>query len=138
MAGRGSRRHKLSAIQPRRRLGTAEARNNLPQLVRELARYEKPASSLVSRAVEVGPHLQGGVWVVPEVDAQAAIEREERLAERVVELEYLLDDLSVAPTVEERSQTPLEEWETADEFAAGLGLSEVLDSARAAIAQRSS
>ena len=132
MGGRG-RRPRFSTVQPRRRLGTAEARNNLPQLVRELAGFEKPASSLVSRAIEVGPHLQGGVWVVPEVDAQAAIERQERLAERVVELE----DLSAAPLIAERSETPPEEWETADEFAAGLGLSEVLESARVAVAQRS-
>lgn len=136
MGGRG-RRPRFSTVQPRRRLGTAEARNNLPQLVRELAGFEKPASSLVSRAIEVGPHLQGGVWVVPEVDAQAAIERQERLAERVVELEDLLEDLSAAPIIAERSETPVEEWETADEFAAGLGLSDVLESARAAIAQRS-
>lgn len=133
---RGSGRHKFSTVQPRRRLGTAEARSNLPQLVRELAGFEKPASSLASRAVEVGPHLKGGVWVVPEVDAQAAIEREERLAEKVVELEELLEDVTIAPIIAERSQTPPEEWETADEFAAALGLPKVLQSARAAIAQR--
>lgn len=54
------------------------------------------------------------------------------MRERIVELEKLVEELTAAPIVAARAETPLEEWETADEFAAGLGLSDVLQSARAA------
>ena len=136
--GRGKKRRKLSTIQPKQRLGTSEARENLPKLVNEFAEYERPASSLASRAVEFGPRLRGGAWLVPEVDAQAAIKREQTLAERVLELEELVEDLTAAPIVASRAQTPLEEWENLDEFAAALGLSDVLQAARVATTRRAS
>jgi hypothetical protein len=138
MAGRGKKRSKLSTIQPKNRLGTSEARENLPRLVNEFAELERPANSLAARAVEVGPRLQGGAWLVPEVDAQAAIEREEALAERVLELEELVEDLTAAPLVGARVDTPLEEWQTLDQFAAALGLDAVLQSARVAAIRRAS
>lgn len=129
-------RTRISTSQPKRRLGTAEARDNLPKLVQELASFRRPAGSLADRAVEFGRRLQGGAWLVPEIDAQAAIEREHALAERVVELEELVEDLTAAPIVAERAATPIEEWETLDEFADKLGLSTVLREARAAAARR--
>lgn len=138
MAGRGRKRRKLSTIQPKQRLGTSEARENLPRLVNDFAELDRPASSLADRAVEVGPRLQGGAWLVPEVDAQAAIEREEALAERVLELEELVEDLTAAPVVAARSDTPLEEWQTLDQFAAALDLEGVLRSARLAAMRRAS
>jgi hypothetical protein len=136
MAGRGTKRGKLSTIQPKQRLGTSEARESLPKLVNAFAELERPASTLADRAVEVGPRLQGGAWLVPEIDAQAAIEREEALAERVLELEELVEDLTAAPIVAARADTPLEEWQTLDQFAAALGLDAVLRSARVAAMKR--
>jgi hypothetical protein len=125
-------RGKLSTRQPKRRLGTSEARETLPRLVQELASFSRPAGSLADRAVELGPRMRGGAWLVPEVDAQAAIERELALAERVVALEELVEDLTAAPVVAARATTPLEQWETLDEFAERFGLSAVLREARAA------
>ena len=122
---------KLSTRQPKRRLGTSEARESLPKLVQELSSFDRPARSLVDRAVEFGPRLRGGTWLVPEIDAQAAIEREQVLVERVLDLEELLEDLTVVPVLVERAATPLDEWETLDEFAEKLGLSRVLREARA-------
>lgn len=135
---REKQRRKLSTIQPKHRLGTSEARENLPKIVNEFAELERPTNSLAARAVEVGPRLQGGAWLVPEVDAQAAIEREEALAERVLELEELVEDLTAAPIVAARADTPLDEWQTLDQFAAALGLDSVLRSARVAAMKRAS
>lgn len=130
--GRGGMdRGKISTIQPKRRLGTAAARDNLPKLVQEFSSFTRPTRSLVDRAVEVGVRRQGGAWLVPEVDAQAAIERQQSLIERVAELEELIEDLTAAPVIAGRAATPLSEWETVDEFAAGLSLSDVLHEARA-------
>jgi len=100
----------------------------LPKLVQEFSSFTRPTRSLVERAVEVGARRQGGAWLVPEVDAQAAIERQQSLIERVAELEELIEDLTAAPVIAARAATPLSEWETVDEFAAGLSLSDVLGS----------
>jgi hypothetical protein len=48
------RRSKISTRQPKRRLGTAEARDHL----RELASFARPAGSLADRAVELGPRRE--------------------------------------------------------------------------------
>lgn len=129
--GRSAGRAKMSTIQPRLRLGTAAARDSLPKLVQEFSTFSRPARSLADRAVEVGARRQGGAWLVPEVDAQAAIERQRSLIEQVAELEELIEDLIAAPVIVARAATPSAEWETLDSFAAGLGLADVLHEARA-------
>ncbi len=116
---------------PRRRLATAEARTQLPSLVRELAQLERPARSLAERAVEIGPRRTGGAWLVPEVDAQAAIEREQALAQRVVDLEDQLEDFAIGVLLEERLARTSGERVSLDELAAELGLSDFLAQERA-------
>lgn len=124
---------KISTTQPRLRLGTAAARESLPKLVQEFSGFSRPAGSLAERAVEVGARRQGGAWLVPEVDAQAAIERQRSLVERVAELEELIEDLIAAPVVAARAATPPGEWETLDSFAGAIGLADVLHEARAEV-----
>jgi hypothetical protein len=117
--------------QPKRRLATAEARNQLPSLVRELAQHERPARSLAERAVEIGPRRVGGAWLVPEVDAQAAIEREQALAQRVDDLEDQLEDFAIGVLLEERLARTSGQRVSLDELAAELGLGDFLARERA-------
>jgi hypothetical protein len=112
--------------QPRRRLATAEARTQLPSLVRELSEVERPSRSLADRAVEIGPRRAGGAWLVPEVDAHAAIERERALTQRVDDLEDQLEDFAIAVLLEERLARTSGERVTLDELADELGLSDFL------------
>jgi len=117
--------------QPRRRLATAEARTQLPSLVRELSEVESPSRSLADRAVEIGPRRAGGAWLVPEVDAHAAIEREQALAQRVEVLEHQLEDFAIGVLLEERLARTSGERVTLDELAAELGLTDFLAEERA-------
>lgn len=117
--------------QPVRRLATAEARTQLPSLVRELAQLDRPAASLAERAVEIGPRRAGGAWLVAEVDAHAAIEREQALAQRVEDLEDQLEDFAIAVLLEERLAHTSGERVSLDELAAGLGLTDFLAEERA-------
>src|SRR3990172_6607813 len=74
------------------RLTVEEARSGLYGLVERFRKVRRPSGSLLDRAVEVGPHRKGGLLMVPQVDAIAAVERLEQ-AER--EREDLLDELEV-------------------------------------------
>lgn len=116
---------------PKRRLATGEARTQLPSLVRELAQHERPASSLADRAVEIGPRRAGGAWLIPEIDAQAAIEREQALAQQVEDLEDQLEDFAIAVLLEERLARTSAERVSLDELAAELGLGDFLAKERA-------
>lgn len=55
----------------------------------------EPSGSLLDRAVEIGPRRQGGAWLVPEADAQAALER-------IEELEDELEEIGIGLLVQER------------------------------------
>jgi hypothetical protein len=117
--------------QPSRRLATAEARTQLPSLVREFSEVERPSRSLADRAVEIGPRRAGGAWLVPEVDAHAAIERERALNQRVDDLEDQLEDFAISVLLEERLAKSTGERVSLDDFAAELGLSDFLAQERA-------
>ena len=119
------------ARQPSKRLATAEARTQLPSLVRELSEVERPSRSLADRAVEIGPRRAGGAWLVPEVDAHAAIERERALTQRVDDLEDQLEDFAIAVLLEERLARSTGKRVSLDDLAAELGLSDFLAQERA-------
>jgi hypothetical protein len=78
---------KTHMIRPKRSLPTTQARTELPKLVNELVAVDEPGGTLADHAVEVGPRNRGGVWLVPAVDVDAAMDREESLRMRVDELE---------------------------------------------------
>ncbi len=97
------------------RLATTEARRMLPGLVRELSEQTTPAASLLDRAVEIGPRSKGGTFLVSEVDARAAVTREDELRQKVEVLEDELENLAIAMLLEERlaassgTTTPIED-----------------------------
>lgn len=87
---------------PERRMGTSEARTDFTKLVRELAATERAARSLVQNAIEVGPQRKGGVWLVPQVDGEAAAARIDQLEDTVAALEDELEDLAIGLMLSDR------------------------------------
>jgi len=87
---------------PARRLGTSEARAAFSELVGDLASHTEAAPSLADNAVEVGPHRTGGVWLVPEVDAQGALDRIETLQAQIDELEDEVENVALGLWIAER------------------------------------
>jgi hypothetical protein len=87
---------------PKLRMGTSEARNSFSKIVQSLGKLDTPSGSLVDNAIEVGPQRKGGVWLIPEVDGRAAIEREQSLNSAVDELEGELEDIGIGLLLEER------------------------------------
>ncbi len=82
---------------PPRRMGTSEARAGFSKLVAELSQRDEPSDSLADNAIEIGPQRKGGVWLVPELDAQAAVEH-------IQELEDEIENIAIAFLIEERRQ----------------------------------
>lgn len=91
-----------TGVKAAKSVSSAAARTALPGLVQTASSFKAPSRSLASRAVEIGAYNQGGAWLVPEIDAQAAIRREEALERRVQELEELLETVALAELVTER------------------------------------
>ena len=110
------------------RLTVEEGRAGLHGYVKEFRGLEQASDSLLDRAVEVGPRRQGGLLLVPEIDALAAVER---LEEAVRENEELLDELEVigiAMLAEKRlaEPTPVEELIPVEELVRKHGFAELL------------
>lgn len=114
-------RDKLKAeLAPPRRLTVEEARRGLHGFVREFRAVDQPGGSLLDRAVEVGPHRQGGLLMVPEVDARAAVER-------IDELEDELEQIGMARLIEERRENASpEDYRPIEELVRRFGLDELL------------
>ena len=83
-------------------MGTSEARAHFSKLVQGLSEHHSPSNSLVDNAIEVGPQRKGGVWLIPEVDGQAAIERIEALTSTVEALQDELENLAIGFLLAER------------------------------------
>jgi hypothetical protein len=83
-------------------MGTSEARASFSKLVQELAEHDTPSASLVDSAIEVGPQRKGGVWLIPEIDGQAAVERVEKLTSTVEELEDELENVAIGLLLQQR------------------------------------
>jgi hypothetical protein len=100
-----------AAPSPRARYTVEQARRELYALIDEFRKLGEPSESLLDRAVEIGPRRQGGAWLVPEADAQAALAR-------IEELEQELEDIGVGLLVQERlDRGGLEEDLSLDELA---------------------
>jgi hypothetical protein len=93
----------VAALRPGRSLATVEARNSLSHLIGEFRELTEAAASLTDHAVEIGPHRSGGAWLVPEVDARAAIDRIALLEDRVEQLEREIEDAYLARILEARA-----------------------------------
>jgi len=114
---RGASRTKVS-------LPTAEARRQLPALVKEMAAKRKPSKSLFEDAVDIGPHRKGGAILIPEVDVVEHEQETDALRARVEELEDELEDLGLALFIERRVAETSGERVSASEFLAGIGMEE--------------
>jgi hypothetical protein len=93
---------KLVRAVPERRMGTSEARSSFSKLVKALGAHDTPSGSLLDNAIEVGPQRKGGVWLIPEVDGRAALERIEVLTSTVEELEDELENVAIGFLLAER------------------------------------
>jgi hypothetical protein len=83
-------------------MGTSEARTDFTRLVRELAATERAGRSLDENAIEVGPQRKGGVWLIPQVDAESAVARIDHLEDTVAMLEDELEDLAIGLVLSDR------------------------------------
>src|SRR5687768_12354958 len=101
-----------------RTLATNDARKQFYALVNKFSRVRKASPSLLDRAVEVGPRGQGGVLILPKVDAEAALAR-------IAELEDEREDLTLARIDEARLHTPAEDLLSVEELADSIGLRDV-------------
>ena len=105
---------------PRTRYTVEQARRELYALIDEFRKLSEPSESLVARAVEIGPRRQGGAWLVPEADAQAALAR-------IEDLEEELEDIGIGLLVQERlARGQLEDDLTLDELARQVGREHLL------------
>jgi hypothetical protein len=110
---------KASLTAPRR-LTVDEARKDLHGLVKEFRAVAEPGDTLLDHAVEVGPHRKGGLLMVPEVDARAAIER-------IDELEEELEQIGMAMIIEQRRSTASpDEYRPLDDLIRHFGFEDLL------------
>ena len=113
------RRRKASAA-PARRMATSEARADFSKLVNELAEHDQPGASLADNAIEIGPHRNGGAWLVPEVDAHAAVER-------IAELEQELENIAIGFALQERLDSSSGGTTPARDIIRELGFADLLE-----------
>jgi hypothetical protein len=114
-------------IRPRRNLATTQARTELPAIVSELIAVTEPGETLADNAVEVGPRNRGGVWLLPAVDIDAAIEREDELRERVAELEDEAENLAFGFYLLQRRERSAGESVSGADFIRELGFDDLAD-----------
>lgn len=100
-----------------------EARKQLHELSKRFSGLRKPSGSLLDRAVDVGPHRKGGLLMVPEPDAIAAVERLETAERENEELLDELEDVGIILLAQERleSATPVDQLIPLEELARQFG-----------------
>ncbi len=111
----------------KRRLNTSTARARLPELVKAAARRRRAGRSLVANAIEIGPYGRGGALLIPEIDAQAAMERENQLSRRVEKLEDELEAIGIALFLQERIAESSGETMSAEDFLRELGFEDRIE-----------
>jgi|GEM_PF-3883076 len=118
---------KTHVIRPTRSLPTTEARAALPALVKEMIAVEEPGETLADHAVEVGPRNRGGVWLLPAVDVEAAIDREDSLRSRVEELEDENENISFGFFLMQRLEQSPGKTTSGEDFIRSLGFDDIAD-----------
>jgi hypothetical protein len=105
---------------PRTRYTVEQARRELYALIGEFRSVSEPSESLLDRAIEIGPRRQGGAWLVPEADAQAALAR-------IEELEDELEQIGIGLLAQERlARGNLDEDVSLEELARRFDLEHLL------------
>jgi hypothetical protein len=74
----------------------------LPDLVKRAGKRKRPSLSLLDNAVRIGPYRKPGAILIPEVDAEAHVERERELERRAEDAENAVDELLLANLVSDR------------------------------------
>jgi hypothetical protein len=112
-----------SIATPARALTLDEARKRLHELSRTFSSLKKPSSSLLERAIEVGPYRKGGLLIVPEIDALATIKRLEAAERENEDLLDELEDVGIVLLAQERlsEPTPADQLIPLDELARQFG-----------------
>ena len=118
---------KNHVVRPKRSLNSSEARTQLPALVNELVAVKKAGGTLVEHAVEVGPRNRGGVLLVPAVDVDAAMDREEELRERVEALEDEVENMAIGFMLADRLKSSTGATVSGEDFIRSLGFDDVAD-----------
>lgn len=129
-----ARRKGSQVIAARPRLGHVpnltleEARQQLHQLAGRFSRMRKPSSSLLDRAIEVGPHRKGGLLLVPEIDALEALDRLDAAEREKEELLEELEDVGIILLAQERlaEPTPVDRLIPLEELASRFGREHLL------------
>src|SRR3954453_10291997 len=116
---------KNNTIRPVRSYATTQARTALPEIINQMVEVTEAAASLAEHAVEVGPRNRGGVWIVPAIDVEAAMDREESLQARVAELEDEAENIAIALMLSERLASSAGATVSAEEFVRGLGFEDL-------------
>lgn len=105
-----------------------EGRQQLHELASRFGKLEKPSRSLLERARSVGPYRTGGLLLVPEIDALAAVERLEQAERENEELLDELEDVGIILLAQERlsEPTPIEQLIPIEELARRFGREDLL------------
>lgn len=105
-----------------------EGRQELHALAARFRRLKTPSESLLERARSVGPYRKGGLLMVPEVDALAAVERLEQAEREKEELLDELEDVGIILLAQERlaAPTPAEQLIPLEELARRFGREHLL------------
>jgi len=100
-----------------------EGRRRLHELAGRFGKLRKPSGSLLERAQSVGPYRKGGLLLVPEIDALAAVDRLEEAERENEELLEELEDVGIILLAQERlsQPTPVEELIPLEELARQFG-----------------
>ena len=116
---------KTNTVRPVRSLATTEARTALPEIVKEMVAISVPGESIIEHAVEVGPRHRGGVLIVPTVDAEAAMQREDEMRSRIEELEDELENIGIGLVLSDRLPNSSGSFISAADFARDLGFEDL-------------
>ena len=118
----------LSGVDPARITALAsltvdEARKQLYGLARRFFGLQRPSRSLLDRALAVGPYRKGGLVILPEIDARAALERLDAAERENAELLDELEDLGILLLAQERlaDPTPVDQLIPLEELARSVG-----------------
>ncbi len=105
-----------------------EGRRQLHTLANRFGKLKKPSGSLLDRAHSVGPYRKGGLVVVPEIDARAAVERLEQAEQENGQLLDELEDVGIVLLAQERlaEPTPREQLIPLEELARRFGREHLL------------
>ncbi len=105
-----------------------EGRKRLHELAGKFSRLRKPSESLLDRAIDIGPHRKGGLVVVPEIDALAAVERLEQAERENEDLLNELEDVGIILLAQERlsTATPVDQLIPLEELARQFGREQLL------------